>query len=488
MDIARSDGDEAIHRFCSEQMATGTISTTQQSRSERVEVGAHAPTPILNVLNCFITRWISIKGFVKGFLKLSFYTKKFIKNFQSILFSHLFSCILISLLFICLPTTTLASVIEATIGSAVVNDATAVFFNPAALTQLKKPQAIGLNTELFFNTRFTGQVTASNITQTGTSRFNTAYSLTSGYFATPTNDKIFLGIAVMSNGANRDIDGGSVLRYVESSNNVQDVDVIPAIGIKLTDYLSFGANLDVTSANFLFKAKSGFSQLNIPDAESRNEASDTACGAGIGLLLKPTSSTIIGFNYRTSMSFNFRGTSELQSNPGITSDHYSFDFWTPAKFVLSANQFITSKLGLIGTVQFIKWDIFNDVHIRGVATLIGGQPVIVPEVTVPYHLHNSWVFTAGSHYHFTPDWVIRVAGSYLQSPGNPNTQVSNGDSILAGVSMGYKFSKKISIDGGYGHVFVQDQNIHINNQNKVSITGINRGSRDVVSVKLTYNI
>jgi long-chain fatty acid transport protein len=47
----------------------------------------------------------------------------------------------------------------------------------------------------------------------------------------------------------------------------------------------------------------------------------------------------------------------------------------------------------------------------------------------------------GSHYRITPKWVIRVAGTYNQSPGNSNYQIANGDSIILGASMGYEIYK-----------------------------------------------
>ena len=53
--------------------------------------------------------------------------------------------------------------------------------------------------------------------------------------------------------------------------------------------------------------------------------------------------------------------------------------------------------------------------------------------------------------------------------------------------MGYKISKNITIDGGYAHAFMQNENIHImTDRNK--ITGIDSGFVNAFSLKLTFNL
>lgn len=388
-----------------------------------------------------------------------------------------------------LPLSVYGSFIEATMGAAVVDDATAAYYNPAALTLLKNPQIIALGSIASFHTQTSGQATQirTGFTLSGTTEANTNYYLPSAYLGLPATDNIFLGTAVISNLFNRDIEPDSILRYVESDNRVQAIDIVPAIGIKVNKYLSLGGALNFSRANFLMKPTSGLPTLNIPDAQSRNETNANAWGGDLGFLLKPTSSTLVGFNYRSAITYPFHGTSTLEGNPGISSDQYSFDFWTPARYVLSVSQRLQPTLGVIGTVQWVQWGIFDKVNIHNIATQIGSLPVILPNATVQYHLHNSWIFTLGSQYNATSKWTIRVAGSYLQSPGNPNYQVTNGDNIIVGASAGYKLTKNIIIDGSYAHAFVKNQNINIANAIN-RINALNKGYRDSVSLKLTFNL
>lgn len=399
---------------------------------------------------------------------------KRMKKFQALL--------LLPLLF---PLTLHASFIEATMGTAVVNDATAVYYNPAALALLKNPQIIALNSFARFRSQFTGQASRIGFAQSGSTITQTNYYLPSFYLGVPITDKITTGLAVVSNFFNKDVDGNSLLRYVQSNNNIKDVDLVPALEYKLTDFFSLGAGMNLSYANFLFTPTSGFPGLNIPDSQSRNECDGTGVGWDAGFLLRPSKATLIGFNYRSSITYRLSGESVFEGNPKVVSNDYGFTFWTPARFVLSANQFITPKLGFIGTVQRVEWSIIQDVNIHGIATQIGPRPVIL-NAKVPYHLHDTWMFTLGSHYRITPKWIIRIAGNYNQSPGNSNFQIVNGDSITVGTSTGYEITKNIVIDGGYAHTFIQDKNIHVTTGIN-RINGVTNGSVNAFSLKVTFN-
>lgn len=395
---------------------------------------------------------------------------------------------LLIILLLLLPAISNASFIEATIGTAVVNDATATYFNPAALTLLKNKQLIGLGTIAELHTQFIGQATQvrTGFTQSGSSYKDTRYYLPSAYLAIPATKNIFLGVAVISNLINGDVEQNSILRYAQTSNSVRDIDFVPAIGIKLNDCFSIGAGLNFSRANFLLKATTGFPDLDIPDIQSHNEASGNSVGSDFGFLLKPTSSMLIGFNYRSALTYHLTGKSVFESNPPVISDHYAFNFWTPARYVLTISQSVNKKLNFISTIQWVKWNIFNTVHLHGIATQINSQPIIIPDADAPFHLHNSWIFTLGDQYQVCSKWKIRAAGSYLQSPGNGRTRISNGDNLIVGASTSYDLLKNIVIDASYAHAFIKDQAINIANQNNL-IQGINKGFRDSVSLKLTFN-
>ncbi len=384
----------------------------------------------------------------------------------------------------CLPSASQASFIETTVGTAVLNDATASYYNPAALVLIKNPQIVAQGTLAYFHTQFSGQSTTilSGVSETGSSSSNTHYSSPSLYFGMPTSHKITLGLAVVTNSAERDADENSILRYVQASNNIQDLDVVPAIAIKLNEFFSIGGGINFSYANFDLQPITGAPGLNIVDSQSDNRSDGTGIGGNVGFLVKPGPTTVIGFNYRSITTYRLSGKSVYEGNPQVVSNNYHFILRTPARSVISINHFFTEKFGLISTLQWIQLSTLTNVHIYGVAS-----PAGIVNGSIPFYLRNTWLFTLGSHYRISPKSILRVALSYNQSPGNPHYQIANGDSIILGASMGYELNKIITIDGSYAHAFIKNQNININSS-RFLIQGVNQGSRDGVSLKVTFNV
>lgn len=179
-----------------------------------------------------------------------------------------------------LPSLSNASFIETTMGAAVLNDATAAYFNPAALVLLPNTQIIPLVSESRFKTQFTGQATtvATSFSQYGSSSSTSNFFSPSFYFGMPIQDRLFLGFSVVSNFGNRDPEQNSILRYVQSSNSIQDYDVVPAVAFKVNDCLGLGGGINFSYTSFDLHPIIGFPGTNIPDGEGSNKSNGSGGG------------------------------------------------------------------------------------------------------------------------------------------------------------------------------------------------------------------
>ena len=378
-----------------------------------------------------------------------------------------------------------ASFIEQTLGTAVVKDATAVYFNPASLPIISTMQLIVQDTLARSESQFTGstQKLPSGVPESGATTITSNFSLPSMYASIPINDTFAGGFAIIINDFNSELGEHSILRYVQARNHTNDIDIVPALGVKINEFLSLGGNLNFSQAHFIQKPISGMAGLNIPESRSFNDSKGNSLGGDLGILIQPGKKTALGLNYRSAINYHLHGTSII-ANQGVSSNNYHFNFWTPARSVLSLSHFLNEKLGFIGTIQYLQWNIFKKSYIYNFATQVGSQAFINPEAPINYNFHNSWLLTLGTIYNASSKWIVRIAGTYNQSPSNGRTQISMGDSLVVGSSMGYRLMQNLSIDCSYGHAFFKKENINISTAQNI-LTGINQGDHNAVSLKLT---
>ncbi|MCW8410471.1 outer membrane protein transport protein [Legionella sp. PATHC035] len=372
-------------------------------------------------------------------------------------------------------------------GTAVVKDATAVYFNPAALTISPHKQLILLSTLARAQFEFSGsaQKIPFGITESGSTASKSNFFLPSMYVSIPMNERFVAGFAVVANDFNRELDNNPILRYILARNQTSNIDFIPALGIKINQFLSIGGNINFTYAHLIQEPiTAGIPRLNIPESRSLNDTQANSFGGDVGILIKPGKKTALGVNYRSAVTYNLQGSSTITSSPGISSEDYHFQYWTPARSVMTLSHFINEKLGFLGTVQYLQWNIFKEVSVYNFATQVASQVFVVPKARINYHFHNSWLLTLGTIYQVSPKWVVRVAGTYNQSPSNGKFQIGPGDSLVTGFSMGYQLMNHLAVDFGYGHAFFKKEPIDIQTPQNI-ITGINQGAHDAVSLKFT---
>lgn len=400
--------------------------------------------------------------------------------------NHIKHYIFIALLWICFPLH--ASFIEQTLGAAVVKDATAVYFNPAALTIISKQQLILLATSAQSQFKFSGSVQniPSGSIESGATTTTSNFSLPSMYLSIPVNEQLAAGFAIVANDFNRDLEDTSILRYVQARNQTHDVDLISALGIKINEFFSIGGNLNSSYAHLIQEPISGIPSLTIPESRSLNNSKDSSLGGDIGFLIQLPQKTSLGFNYRSAITYHLHGTSSIINPQVVVSDNYHFTYWTPARSVLSLSHFLNDKLGFIGTIQYLQWDIFKESNIYNFVSQSGSQVFIVPQARINYYFHNSWLATMGTIYNVSSKWKVRVAATYNQSPSNDKYQIGTGNSLVVGFSTGYQLLKQLTVDCGFGHAFFKRESINIETARNI-ISGINQGTHDAVSLKLTLS-
>ncbi|MFY9178849.1 MAG: outer membrane protein transport protein [Venatoribacter sp.] len=232
--------------------------------------------------------------------------------------------------------------------TAVVEDATTVFYNPAGMSKLKRAE-ISLG-----GTYLNADVTFKNGERTNTagvsSHYEPAYSnggslipekvIPFVYYAHPVNDKLALGFGVfVPLGAETNYSKDALSGGFAGKTKLTTIDFQPAFSYKLTDNLAIGGGLDimyakgelskqldlvpfVPAALGAYHPLSGNTSLNDPkymgyENTFNVEGDDIALGWNLGVMWDITPATTLGLTYRSQVKFTLEGDAEFAIKDGV---------------------------------------------------------------------------------------------------------------------------------------------------------------------------
>lgn len=406
-------------------------------------------------------------------------------------FPKVFWTSLFAIAFFIFSNNALATYIQAAINNAIVGDAQAVYYNPAAMTLINHKQLVIRDRQIWVNTHFDGTTiqNMTGFTQRGTANSNTTFNLPDNYFVAPVNKFLWVGVGqVFTNFGLVNYAGTSVLRYFQKKSFASSLDFTPAIAIKFDKYISVGAGLDIVRGRINLTTTVGSPLLGLPDVKSSNNGSDWGKGGHAGILITPRRGTLLGFTYHSEVHLTSHGQSEFLSNPPLFNNLIIRGIDLPSSWVFSILQFFTPHFGVIGTVERIYWDSVTRLALEGVIIRTGPFIRILPTQFNVFNLRNTWRFHIGTQY-MPPGtkWIFEVSLGYEQSPVDSKFQLDNAGAIMTAMSVGYKFSKALRLLVGIAHNFDLERQINIR-QGANTVLGSYTSSRTGVGARLIWNI
>jgi long-chain fatty acid transport protein len=184
------------------------------------------------------------------------------------------------------------------------DDPSAIFYNPAGLTQLKRP-------EIYFNNVFS----ATNRTyMTPAGEYTTAkhdiFAIPAFYATYPVHERVVLGLGCFSPfGLGTTWPPEWAGRYITTMSKLKTYNVNPVVAVKLLDNLSFAAGLDMLWSRVQIQRKT-FQRMGpflLTDLKTDYDAAGMGWGYNLGLLYEPIEGVKCGVNYRSAISVSHSG-------------------------------------------------------------------------------------------------------------------------------------------------------------------------------------
>lgn len=337
-------------------------------------------------------------------------------------------------------------------------DASVIFNNPAAMTDLSGPQGAAGVAVIIPSASFTDR--GSNIgggPPTGGNDGGDPFSavpVPSIYLATPIKDGTWwVGLAVTAPfGLSNEYNKGWVGRYNSTKSVLRTIDIDPSVAVKVGGNVSLGAGVDIQHA-YADLQQAVFTGL--ADATARVEGDSWKVGYNVGLLWDVDPATKLGLHYRSAITQNIDGT--LSVSGIIPATAATADLKLPDIIEFGASHDFSSRLKVMGSVDWFGWNNFNEIRV---------QTATLPDSVTTEDYRNTWMVAVGAEWKQDDKWTYRGGVQFDETPtgSNRDTRVPDSNRFWLSAGGSYQMTPAFSIDGALSHLFMPDASVNVSNQ------------------------
>ncbi|MDF3056831.1 MAG: hypothetical protein K0R17_1046 [Rariglobus sp.] len=318
---------------------------------------------------------------------------------------------------------------------ATADNPSAIYYNPAGLTQLSGLQVQGGS--YVISSRY-DYIPAGGSRVEAERDIAIIPQLYASY--TPQNSRLSYGLGVYSPfGQATEWPDDSGFRTIATRNEIIFITIAPTLAWKVSDHLSIGAGLQVNQVEA--DLRRGLSPA--PGDEFRFEGDDTSFGYNLGIMWRLNDRHVFGLNYQSRSTSHFEGSVEL--SPFGLSSSASVDLPFPDVITLGYSWRPTPDWNLEIAVDRTNWDLLNTTTLR--STLV--------TTDIPFEWKASYYYLFGVTRHLPDGW--RVSAGYCYSENSVpsstfNPAVPDMSRHLASVGIGRTFGS-LSCYFTYQHGF-----------------------------------
>jgi long-chain fatty acid transport protein len=294
------------------------------------------------------------------------------------------------------------------------SDASAIFYNPAGLNQLKGVQ---FYQGLFFNHP---DREYSGLWQDSQTNHRLYHSMTA-YLAVPVHPRVALGLGFFSPfGLGTAWPPTWEGRYITTYSSMKTYNLNPVISVKVLENLSLAAGFDVLWSKVRLKRKTPVVIRNrpFPDGEISLDGSGVGYGYNFGMLYEPLTGVKLGVSYRSQVSVMHNGayTTNLPPPlPAVTSIAGSSNLVYPPSLTMGIACSRFKPFGFEFDTTWTGWSSYDKLKVNlDWPIMVNG--VLTRTLTTPKNWHDAWAFRFGANCAIKEGMKVRVGYIYDLTP------------------------------------------------------------------------
>jgi long-chain fatty acid transport protein len=360
--------------------------------------------------------------------------------------------------------------------TAIAEDAATIFYNPAGMTLLGRPEAVLASAIVVPSSRFSngGTVDALGNPMRGSVGTNPQPFSPPSLFATaPITDRLSIGLGVfIPFGQSTKYEDNWVGRYQVQTVSLKTIDIDPAIAYRLTDWVSLGGGVDIQYAHLVRDNALDFGSLCFlvigpgtcsgiglapqhADGRLVADVQDWSVGYNLGILFQPTNQTRVGVSYRSAVTHSLSGVARfnvpLAAQPLTVGGKLFQDIGARSSITfpdiigLGVSQQIDQRCTILLDIDWTLWSKIKQL------TLNFDNP-LQPALAQPLYWHDSVRIAVGGLYHLTDDLELRGGVAFDQSPISDRfrtADVPGADQVALSAGLAYRVTQSLKATMSY---------------------------------------
>ncbi len=337
--------------------------------------------------------------------------------------------------------------------TAMADNPSAVWYNPAGITQLD-----GTRVSAGFIAIY--PILTHENTDGTTDVAERELFLQPALFGTTTlNDRVALGLGVNSPfGLSTEWSPFSKTSNLATLSKVTTANLNPNVAYKMNNGLSLALGLDYIRLN------ATLDRTIAPGVLLRLNGDGDGLGANVAVKFRATDQLDLGLSYRSRIKIRVDGDAEV--GPLGLSNSAHTEITLPDIILVGASYKASDKLTLNTDLEYTWWSTYDRLEIESATILIlnqlGGGPPTNTDVE-QREWKNSWILRVGGQYRVSDEWTLRAGLLYDKNPvPSERFETSLPDSDRQGITIGSGYTTgNITIDGAY--MYLRFSTRHITN-------------------------
>lgn len=335
-----------------------------------------------------------------------------------------------------------------------VDDPSAVYVNPAALTEVEGNQLLGgLN---YINS--VSSVTNGGRRSTNKHDDNFIPTFFANYHVPKTDLSAGIGLYAPF-GLATTYPENSFTRFGAIRSEIRTLFLTPAVAWNIHPTVSIGGGVSFVHSSVLFSRKLFLG----PGLEGRLRLTDTDddFAYNLGVLYKPTSNLKIGLTYRGRADLDFdtgKGKASDAAGTPSSGDAKASPLVLPPVTSLGINYRLSPAWSAEFVYDYTRWREFRHLRVVFNPALLGGA---LPSLFLKEFWKDTHTFRLGTAYRLRENLELRGGIALDETPipaGTLGPSIPGADALTLNAGIGYKW-KKIGFDVAYMAVFYKTRNV-----------------------------